>query len=138
MALNGAKLYYEEKHDKGTFIKNIISDNILLGDIYIRAKELAFRHDVPRGVFLIRQTGKADVSAIDILQRLFPDRQVDFVLNINETDIALIKQLPENADSRDLYRIAKTVKTLSARASDPLRHRHRHHSKPYAGVCQGL
>ncbi|SMC46927.1 PucR family transcriptional regulator [Papillibacter cinnamivorans] len=115
VALNGAKLYYEEKHDKGTFIKNIISDNILLGDIYIRAKELHFVTDVPRGVFLIRQTGKADVSAIDILQRLFPDRQVDFVLNINETDIALIKQLPENADSRDLYRIAKTVEdTLSS------------------------
>ena len=33
VALNGAKAYYEEKHDKATFVKNIISDNILLGDI---------------------------------------------------------------------------------------------------------
>ena len=32
-AFNGAKAYYEEKHDKATFVKNIISDNILLGDI---------------------------------------------------------------------------------------------------------
>lgn len=31
VALNGAKVYYEEKHDKATFVKNIISDNILLG-----------------------------------------------------------------------------------------------------------
>lgn len=31
VALNGAKTYYEEKHDKATFVKNIISDNILLG-----------------------------------------------------------------------------------------------------------
>ena len=38
VALNGAKTYYEEKHDKATFVKNIISDNILLGDIYVRAK----------------------------------------------------------------------------------------------------
>ena len=38
VALNGAKTYYEEKHDKGTFVKNIITDNILPGDIYIRAK----------------------------------------------------------------------------------------------------
>ena len=38
-AYNGAKQSYEEKHDKGTFVKNIISDNILLGDIYVRAKE---------------------------------------------------------------------------------------------------
>ena len=28
------KVYYEEKHDKGSFIKNIISDNILISDIY--------------------------------------------------------------------------------------------------------
>ena len=40
VALNAAKNYYEEKHDKGSFIKNIISDNILISDIYMRAKEL--------------------------------------------------------------------------------------------------
>ena len=37
VAFNGAKTYYEEKHDKATFVKNIISDNILLGDIYTQA-----------------------------------------------------------------------------------------------------
>ena len=33
IALNDAKSYYEEKHDRGTFVKNIIMDNILPGDI---------------------------------------------------------------------------------------------------------
>ena len=42
VAFNGAKTYYEEKHDKATFVKNIISDNVLLGDIYTQAKELHF------------------------------------------------------------------------------------------------
>ena len=42
IALNDAKTFYEEKHDRGTFVKNIIMDNILPGDIYIRAKELHF------------------------------------------------------------------------------------------------
>ena len=67
VALNGAKTYYEEKHDKGTFVKNIITDNILPGDIYIRAKELHFVTDVPRAVFLIRQVSRADVAAVDLL-----------------------------------------------------------------------
>ena len=62
VALNGAKTYYEEKHDKGTFVKNIITDNILPGDIYIRAKELHFVTDAPRAVFLVRQVGRADVA----------------------------------------------------------------------------
>ena len=53
VAFNGAKTYYEEKHDKATFVKNIISDNILLGDIYTQAKEL---HPAPRSwcVSLVR------------------------------------------------------------------------------------
>ena len=54
VALNSAKTYYEEKHDKGSFIKNIISDNILISDIYMRAKELHVAAEVPRGVFVIR------------------------------------------------------------------------------------
>ena len=73
VALNGAKTYYEEKHDKATFVKNIISDNILLG------------------------------------HTLFPDKQVDFVLSISETDVALIKQLSEGAEPRELYKIAKQI-----------------------------
>lgn len=40
VALNTAKSYYEEKHDKTSFVKSILSDNILLSDIYVRAKEL--------------------------------------------------------------------------------------------------
>ena len=68
VALNGAKTYYEEKHDKGTFVKNIITDNILPGDVYIRAKELHFVTDVPRAVFLVRQVGRADVAVVDLLK----------------------------------------------------------------------
>lgn len=44
VALNDAKVFYEERHDRGTFVKNILTDNILPGDIYVRAKELAFFH----------------------------------------------------------------------------------------------
>ena len=95
VALNGAKTYYEEKHDKGTFVKNIITDNILPGDVYIRAKELHFVTDVPRAVFLIRQVGRADVASVDVVAGMFPDRQQDFVLSITET----ASHLRELADS---------------------------------------
>ena len=61
VALNAAKSYYEEKHDRGSFIKDIISDNIMLGDIYVRAKELRVTADVPRGVFVVRTLKKGGV-----------------------------------------------------------------------------
>lgn len=109
VALNDAKNFYEEKHDRGTFVKNIIMDNILPGDIYIRAKELHFVTDAPRAVFLVRQVGHGDVTAVDVLQNMFPERSQDFVLSINETDIAVVKQVAANTTGEDLRKMAQAV-----------------------------
>ena len=80
VALNSAKAYYEEKHDKGSFIKNIISDNILPSDIYMRAKELHVPVEANRGVFVIRPVDeRMEAVPMDAVQSLFPDRQNDFV-----------------------------------------------------------
>ena len=109
IALSDAKFFYEEKHDRGTFVKNIIMDNILSGDIYIRAKELHFATDAPRAVFLVRQSGRSDVAAVDMLASLFSDKQQDFVLSVNETDIAVIKQLGGDTSAEELERIAQAM-----------------------------
>ncbi len=109
VAISEAKIYYEEKHDKSAFVKNIITDNILPGDIYVHAKELNFIADTARAVFLVRQTGKADVEAIEVIQRLFPDKQHDFVLSINETDIAVVKEVQPTVTAKDLQKIAADI-----------------------------
>lgn len=109
VALNEAKVFYEEKHDRGTFVKNILMDNILPGDIYIRAKELHFSTEAPRAVFLVRQVGHGDVAAVEILQGMFPDKLQDFVLSINETDIAVVKQMGEGTSAEDLLKIAQSM-----------------------------
>ena len=109
VAFNEAKNNYEEKHNKAAFVKNIISDNILPGDVYVRAKELHFVTDEPRTVLLVRQVENPDVSAVEVVQRLFPDKQRDFVLNINESDVVVVKSLP-NANCPD--EILKTARTI--------------------------
>lgn len=109
IALNDAKIFYEEKHDRGTFVKNIIMDNILPGDIYIRAKELHFATDAPRAVFLIRQVGHSDVATVDVLSGMFPDKMQDFVLSINEMDVAVVKQISPNVTSEELEKIAVSM-----------------------------
>ncbi len=109
VALNDAKIFYEEKHDRGTFVKNIIMDNILPGDIYIRAKELHFSTDAPRAVFLVRQVGHSDVATVDVLAGMFPDKLQDFVLSINENDIAVIKQITPTTTEEDLDVIARQI-----------------------------
>ena len=112
VALNDAKVFYEERHDRGTFVKNILTDNILPGDIYVRAKELHFSIDAPRAVFLVRQLGHGDVAAVEVLQGIFSDRLQDFVLSINESDIAVVKQINPSTTSDDLRRMAQSMEDL--------------------------
>ena len=115
VALNDAKVFYEERHDRGTFVKNILTDNILPGDIYLKSHELHFDSDVSRVCMLIKITDKNDISAYDVLQNLFPDKNKDFIINVNETDIALVKEIKPNIDEKDLDKLANSiVDTLSS------------------------
>ena len=109
VAFNEAKNNFEEKHNKAAFIKNIISDNILPGDVYVRAKELHFVTDEPRIVLLVRQMENADVAAVEVISRLFPDKQKDFVLNINETDVVVVKSLQSPENMEEVRKAALTI-----------------------------
>ena len=119
VALNAAKSYYEEKHDRGSFIKDIISDNIMLGDIYVRAKELRVTADVPRGVFVVRTLKKGESVPTDVIQSLFPDRQNDFVLSIGEGDVVLIRQMPEGSGIKELNKIASSIEEALRAGGEP-------------------
>ena len=109
VALNGAKTFYDEKHDRATFVKNILLDNILPGDIHMRSRELSFESEVPRVVMLVRQVGRSELGVIDVIQGLFPDRQFDFVVNLNETDIALVKDVRNGVEAQDLRKLASAI-----------------------------
>ena len=109
VAFQEAKVNYEEKHNKTIFVKNIISDNILPGDIYLKSRELRFNNDATRVVLLIRILEHNDVSIYDVIQNLFPDKTKDFVININETDIALVKEVRANIEPKDLEKLARSI-----------------------------
>ena len=96
VGMTEASTNFEEKHNKAAFVKNIISDNILPGDVYVRAKELHFTTDVSRAVLLVRQN-------------MFPDRQHDFVLSVSESDIVVIKEMAPDETSEDVCALAETI-----------------------------
>jgi len=109
------KSLYGEKYDKSSFIKNIILDNILPSDIYIKAKELHFNADQPRAVFFIRFTEKGDVIPYDIMQNMFPDKNKDYVISIGENDVVLVREVKPGSDAKELEKIAHSiVDTISA------------------------
>lgn len=109
VSFSSIKFYYDEKYDRSNFIKNVILNNILPGDIYIKARELYFNSDVSRTVFLIRATENTDVSVYDIIQNLFPDKSKDFIIGINETDIALVKETKPGIDPKTIQNLASTI-----------------------------
>ena len=109
VAFANIKFYYDEKYDRSNFIKNIILDNILPGDIYLKARELYFNSDVMRTVILIRATEQTDISIYDIVQNLFPDKSKDFVISINETDIALVKETKPGIDPKTIEKMAASI-----------------------------
>ena len=109
LSLSSVKSLYDEKYDRGNFIKNVVLDNILPGDIYLKARELRFTTDTSRVVLLIRIPEHNDISIFDIIQNLFPDKTKDFVININETDIALVKEVRPNIETRDLEKLARSI-----------------------------
>ena len=109
VSVTSIKQYYDEKYDRGNFIKNVMLDNILPGDIGVKARELHFNNETTRAVLLIRITEPGEVAIFDVIQNLFPDKTKDFVVNINETDIALVKEVKANIESRDLEKLARSI-----------------------------
>ena len=109
IGMNEASTNFEEKHNKAAFVKNIISDNILPGDVYVRAKELHFTTDVPRAVLLVRQLDGNDIAVLEHVQNRFPDRQHDFVLSVSESDIVIIKELTSEDASEQMCQLAEEL-----------------------------
>ena len=109
ISLQNIKQYYDEKYDRSNFIKNVILDNILPGDIFVKARELHFSSEVSRVVLLIRIVSANDISAFDVIQNLFPDKQKDFVFNISESDIVLVKEIKSGIETKDLEKLARSI-----------------------------
>ena len=109
ISLSNIKNLYDEKYDKGSFIKNIILDNILPSDIYIKSKELHFNTEEVRIVFLIKFLGKTDMMPFEMLQNMFPDRSKDYVISVGEHDIVLVKDIKAGTDIKEIEKLATNI-----------------------------
>ena len=109
VSLGNIKSLYDEKYDKGSFIKNIILDNILPSDIYIKSKELHFNTDESRIVFLIKFFGKTDMLPFEMLQNIFPDKTNDYVISVSEQDVVVVKEVKRGTDIREIEKMAVNI-----------------------------
>ena len=109
VSLGGIKSLYDEKYDKGSFIKNIILDNILPNDIYIKSNELHFNNDESRAVIVVKFQGATELPPYEIIQNTIADKNKDYVINISEQDIVIVKEVAEGTTSEQLEKEALAI-----------------------------
>lgn len=100
---------YKERYDKDNFIKNLLLDNLLLVDIYSRAKKLHIENNVRRIVYLIETNIDKDMNIVEIVRNVFPAKTKDFVTAVDEHCIILVKELRDKETMEDVEKIAKTI-----------------------------
>lgn len=100
---------YKERFDRNNFIQNLLLDNLLLVDIYNRAKKLHIEVSVPRAVFLIETGSEKESIVSELLNGMFSVQVGDYITAVDECNVILIKALTQNENYDDLENIASTI-----------------------------
>ena len=100
---------YKERFDKDNFIKNLLLDNLLLVDIYNRAKKLHIDTEVKRVIFIIETLHEKDSAALDNVRNLLGGRSKDFITAVDEKNIIVVKELSEKDGNKELEKMAKEM-----------------------------
>ena len=103
---------YKVRFDKDNFVKNLLLDNLLLVDIYNRAKKLHIDTEVRRVIFIIETKHEKDTNALDNVRNLLGNRTRDFVTAVDEKNIIVVKELEPNDGHTELEKIAENMYTL--------------------------
>ncbi len=100
---------YKERFDKDNFIKNLLLDNLLLVDIYNRAKKLHIDTEIKRVIFIIETSHEKDSVALDNVRNLLGGKSKDFITAVDEKNIIVVKELSEKDGSKELEKMAKDM-----------------------------
>ncbi len=90
--ISALMIAYRDRYDRNTFIQNLILDNLLLVDIYNRAKKLHIETEARRLVYIIEMTSERETSSMDVLRGLFSGGK-DFLTEVDEKSIILVQEL---------------------------------------------
>ena len=102
-------LAYKEKYDRNNFFQNLILDNLLLVDIYNRAKKLHLEVEAKRIVYLVETKVESESIAKEMLRSLFSQQNGDFVTSVDERNIVLIKSLRKEDTEEEIQQTANTI-----------------------------
>ena len=100
---------YKERFDKDSFIKNLLLDNLLLVDIYNRAKKLHIDADVRRVVMMLEMEQEKEHSSIEIVKSAFGSKSQDFITAVDERSVIIVKELEDGEGYEEMDRLAHAI-----------------------------
>lgn len=100
---------YKERFDRNNFFQNLLLDNLLLVDIYNRAKKLHVEVTAPRAVFLVETKLEKDGIVTELLKGMFSAQSGDYITAVDESSVILIKALEEGYTPETMTDIAETI-----------------------------
>ena len=103
---------YKERFDKDNFIKNLLLDNLLLVDIYSRAKKLHIQTDVKRVAMIIETGSGKDSNVLEQMRTFFGNNSKDFITAVDENNVIVVKDLSEGDSGREIDKAAGSVEAF--------------------------
>ncbi|MFQ9642797.1 MAG: PucR family transcriptional regulator [Coprococcus phoceensis] len=103
---------YKERFDKDNFIKNLLLDNLLLVDIYNRAKKLHIDTDVRRVAFIIEMAHEKDANMIEHVRVSIGRKNKDFITAVDEKNIIVVKELEASEGYQEMEQAANAMLEL--------------------------
>ncbi len=103
---------YKERFDKDNFIKNLLLDNLLLVDIYSRAKKLHIQTDVSRVVMIVESDNGKDSNVLEITRAHFGNSSRDFITAVDESNVIIVKDLAEADAGKELDKAARSLEAF--------------------------
>lgn len=100
---------YKERFDKNNFFQNLLLDNMLLIDVYNRARKLKIEVNIPRVVILVEVGSARDNTAQELLGGMYGNHSGDFVTAVDENSVILIKSLGKGQTYDEIDRISTTI-----------------------------
>ena len=120
--LQGLLVAYKERFDKDNFIKNLLLDNLLLVDIYNRAKKLHIEPDVRRVVFILEVSPGKDYNVLENVKGVFQGKSGDFITAVDEKSIIIVKEVGPDDGYEQMEQIARGILGAAALGAEGAGH----------------
>ena len=103
---------YKERFDKDNFIKNLLLDNLLLVDIFSRAKKLHIQSELRRVAIIIEGGSGKDSNVLEMMRANFGTNNKDFITAVDENNVIVVKDISEMDSQSEIDKLCEAYRSF--------------------------